>query len=126
MSLPMPERVPEPGFYYHYKHSPGSPLRSYAYEVLGVGFHTEADTNPTANNCRPGEEHFVIYRSLYRSASVYRASEDRGVPCFDVRPLNMWMDVVTVGNHAQPRFRRITDPEVVAELARVRDEMYPK
>jgi 8-oxo-dGTP pyrophosphatase MutT (NUDIX family) len=47
MPLPMPQRVLEMGFYYHYKHDPEGPVNNYAYEVISVGFHTEDD-------CRPG------------------------------------------------------------------------
>ncbi len=116
MSLPMPKRVPAPGFYYHYKHNPEGPVNDYAYEVVGVGFHTEDDV-------RAGEEHFVVYRPLYE-ASVYRASKDLGIPCFDNRPLEMWMGDVAKGDRTFPRFQKITDSEVILELTRIRDEMY--
>jgi hypothetical protein len=116
MSLPMPKRVPEQGFYYHYKHDPSGPVNNYAYEVLGVGFHTEDDT-------RPGEEHFVVYRPLYE-ASVYRASKELDVLCFDNRPLEMWMGEVEKEGVIIPRFKKITDPDIIAELERIRAEMY--
>lgn len=112
----MPKRVPEVGFYYHYKHEEPQ-VNNYAYEVLGVGFHTEGD-------CRPGEEHFVIYRPLYDS-SVFNAELDLGVPCFDTRPLEMWMGKVEKGGVQVPRFRKITDPAVIAELKKVRAQLYP-
>ena len=83
MTLPMPKRVPPPGFYYHYKHDPNGPVNNHAYEVVGIGFHTEDDP-------RPGEEHFLVYRPLYE-ASVYKASKQIRIPCFDARPLEMWM-----------------------------------
>ncbi len=116
MSLPIPKQVPKPGFYYHYKHDPNGVVNNYAYEVMGVGFHTEDDT-------RPGEEHFVVYRPLYE-ASVYRASQELGVPCFDNRPLEMWMEDVEKGCKVLPRFTEITDQAVIAALERIRDEMY--
>lgn len=116
MSLPMPKRVPEVGFYYHYKHDPSGSVNNYAYEVLGVGFHTE-------DNARAGEEHFVIYRPLYE-ASVCKASKELGVPCFDTRPLEMWMGNVTKDNPTTPRFTKITDEETLAKLREIRDEMY--
>ncbi len=112
----MPKKVPEKGFYYHYKHDPDGPVEGYAYEVLGVGFHTEDDT-------RPGEEHFVIYRPLY-GASVYKASLELGIPCFDNRPLEMWMEDVTKDGKTFPRFSKITDPAVIARLEEIRDGMY--
>lgn len=116
MSLPMPQRVPEPGFYYHYKHDPNGSVRNYAYEVMGVGFHTEDDV-------RPGEAHFLVYRPLYE-ASVYKASKELGIPCFDNRPLGMWMEDVKKDGKKFPRFQKITDLTVIAELEKIRGEMY--
>ncbi len=116
MSLPMPQRVPEPGFYYHYKHNPNGAVNNYAYEVMGVGFHTEDDV-------RSGEAHFLVYRPLYE-ASVYKASKELGIPCFDNRPLEMWMEEVEKDGKKFPRFQKITDPVVVAELEKIRGEMY--
>lgn len=116
MSLPMPKRVPEPGFYYHYKHDPSGAVNNYAYEVVGVGFHTEDDT-------RPGEEHFLVYRPLYE-ASVYKASKELGIPCFDARPLEMWMEEVTKEGKTFPRFQKITNPAIIEQLEKIRSEMY--
>jgi hypothetical protein len=113
----MPARVPERGFYYHYKHDTNGALNTYAYEVVGVGFHTEDDP-------KPGEAHFVIYRPLYEEAAVYQASKKLGVPCFDSRPLEMWMGDVTKDGKTFPRFTKITDPATIAELERIREEMY--
>ncbi len=118
MSLPMPKRVPEPGFYYHYKHDPSGLLNNYAYEVVAIGFHTEDDA-------REGEAHFMNYRPLYPDASVYKASQELGIPCMDNRPLLMWMGDVEKEGRTFPRFKKITDPAVIAEPLRIRDEMYP-
>lgn len=112
----MPKRVPEPGFYYHYKHDPSVALNDHAYEVVGVGFHTEDDT-------RPGEEHFLVYRPLYE-ASVYKASKELGIPCFDARPLEMWMEEVTKEGKTFPRFQKITDSAIIEQLEKIRSEMY--
>lgn len=117
MSLPIPKKVPELGFYYHYKHDPSGEINNYAYEVIGVGFHTEDDA-------RPGESHFLLYRPLYQ-ASVYKISKELNVPCFDNRPLEMWMGDVEKNGKKFPRFKKITTPEVIAELEKVRNEMYP-
>ena len=116
MSLPIPKRVPEPGFYYHYKHDQSGAVNNYAYEVVGVGFHTEDDT-------RPGEEHFLVYRPLYE-ASVYKASNELGIPCFDARPLEMWMEEVTKEGKTLPRFQKITDSVIIEQLENIRSEMY--
>ena len=113
----MPKSVPENGFYYHYKHNPNGDVSNYAYEVLGVCFHTEDDA-------RPGEEHFVVYRPLY-DAPVYTASKKLNTPCFDARPLTMWMGTVEKGGVQIPRFSRIVDPEILTKLMQVRNEMYP-
>ncbi len=112
----MPEKVPQPGFYYHYKHDPAGPVSNYAYEVIGIGFHTEDDP-------RPGEKHFLMYRPLY-PAAVYLASKELGIPCFDQRPLEMWMEDIEKDGRTFPRFQKITDPEVIAQLAQIRAEMY--
>lgn len=116
MSLILPKRVPELGFYYHYKHDPNGLVNNYAYEVIGVGFHTEDDP-------RPGEEHFLQYRPLYESP-VYKASRELGVPCFDSRPLEMWMSDVEKDGRTFPRFQKITDEAIIAELEDIRALMY--
>jgi hypothetical protein len=112
----MPRRVPEMGFYYHYKHDPNGSVNNYAYEVVGVGFHTEDDS-------REGEAHFLIYRPLYE-ASVYKASKELRIPCFDNRPLEMWMGNVEKDGRTFPRFQRVTEPSVITELEKIRDQMY--
>ena len=116
MPLPMPKRVPELGFYYHYKHDPAKEVNDYAYEVIGIGFHTEDDV-------RPGEAHFLMYRPLY-DAAVYKASKELDIPCFDQRPLEMWMGDVEKDGRTFPRFQKITNPEVIVQLEEIRDEMY--
>lgn len=115
MSLPMPKRVPEVGLYYHYKHDTEGTVNNYAYEVLGVGFHTE--------EARLGEEHFVVYRPLYE-AVVYKASKELGVPCFDSRPLEMWMGAVEKNGATIPRFERITNPDTIIKLEDIKRQMY--
>ncbi len=115
MSLPIPKRVPEVGFYYHYKHDPSKGIRDYAYEVVGVGFHTEDDA-------RPGEERFVVYRPLYE-ASIYKVEKNLGVPCFDNRPLEMWMGDVEKDGRVFARFQKITDPNIISELKKISLEM---
>lgn len=119
MALPIPPKVPEPGFYYHYKHDPNTQsFEAYAYEVIAVGFHTE-------DKPREGEAQFCIYRPLYESAPVYGASKALGIQCVDARPLGMWLETVEVNGQTLPRFARITDPDVVARLTEIRDRMYP-
>ena len=102
--MKIPEQVPQKGFYYHYKHDSVGPVSNYAYEVVGVGCHTEDD-------CRPEDANMVVYRPLYEEASVYKAGK-----LFDLRPLEMWMGTVTVDGETFPRFRKITDTKVIFEL----------
>jgi hypothetical protein len=112
MKMPRPEDVPERGFYYHYKHNPAGPINNYAYEVLGVGCHTE-------ETCSSEDVNMVIYRPLYPDATVFKAGK-----LFDLRPLVMFMDNVYKGDKHIPRFRKITNPAISAELTKIRDEMY--
>lgn len=108
----LPKRVPEKGFYYHYKHDPSGPVENYAYEFMGVGHHTEDD-------CRPEDALLAVYRPLY-DAFVYVNGK-----MFDVRPLSMFMETVEKEGKTVPRFALITDPETVRALEAVRDRMYP-
>lgn len=107
----LPRAVPEPGFYYHYKHDPNGPVNNYAYEVVGVGHHTEDD-------CRPEDANMVVYRPLYE-AFVYKAGK-----LFDLRPLEMWLGNVEKDGISMPRFSKVTDAAARAELAAIRASMY--
>lgn len=98
--MKIPTKVPAKGFYYHYKHDPEKSINDHAYEVVGVGVHTEDD-------CRPEDTNMVVYRPLYE-ASVFKAGK-----LFDLRPLEMWMGKVSKNAKVMPRFERITDPEVI-------------
>ena len=115
MSLPKPKKVPELGFYYHYKRDSNGSINNYAYEVVGVGFHTE--------EAREGEEHFVIYRPLYIS-SVYEAEKEFNIPCFDARPLEMWMGDVEINGNTQKRFTKINDSKIIEELEKIKRDFY--
>jgi len=109
--MKIPTTVPEHGFYYHHKHDASKGVRDYAYELVGVGVHTEDD-------CRPEDANMVVYRPLYE-ASVFKAGK-----LFYLRPLDMWMGEVAKDNQTFPRFGRITDPNIISELENVRREMY--
>ena len=110
--MKIPTTIPEKGFYYHYKHDLARAVNNYAYEVMGVGCHTEDD-------CRPEDANLVVYRPLYETASVYQAGK-----LFDIRPLGMFMESVTKDGKTFPRFAKITDAAVIAELEVVRERMY--
>jgi hypothetical protein len=107
-----PQRVPERGFYYHYKHDPVGEINNYAYEVIGVGAHTEDD-------CRLEDVFMVVYRPIYSSAAVFEAGK-----LFDLRPLEMWMGMVKHNGQTILRFRKITDPAVIAKLRKIKKNMY--
>ena len=109
--LKIPKQIPEKGFYYHYKHDPNGLINDYAYEVTGVGYHTEDD-------CRPEDVNMVIYRPLYES-SVYKAGK-----FFDLRPLEMFMQDVTKDGKTLKRFTQITDGETINKLNKIKKEMY--
>ena len=113
--LKAPECVPELGFYYHYKHDPAKGVRDYAYEVIGIGSHTETDA------------WLLNYRPLYVSAAVYQMSLKLGIPITDERPLEMFFDenVEKDGKVYPRRFTKITDLAVIEVLTKARNEMYP-
>ncbi len=100
-------KIPEKGFYYHYKHDPSGQVNNYAYEVVGVGHHTEEEG-----------KYFVVYRPLYES-SVYKAGK-----LFDIRPIGMFMEDVAKEGKKFARFLKITDPKTIAELQKIKKEMY--
>lgn len=101
-----PKNIPAPGWYYHYKHDPQGPINRYAYEVLGVGVHTE-----------DRDQLMVVYRPLYEEASAYKAGK-----LFDIRPLDMWLEEVK--EKGGRRFTPITNPETIAFLEEKKRELY--
>jgi len=109
--MKIPIKVPENGFYYHYKHDSSGPINNYAYEIVGVGCHTEDD-------CRPEDANMVVYRPLYES-SVYKAGK-----LFDLRPLEMWMGTIIKNEKEISRFSKITDSTVITELQKIKEKMY--
>src|SRR6516162_649201 len=78
--IPPPRQLPEPGYYYHFKHDPDGPLNNYAYYIYGAGHHTE-------ENCRAEDAFMQVYRPLYEEAYAYR---NGGL--FDLRPLHMFFE----------------------------------
>ncbi len=112
MAIETPKEVPENGFYYHYKHNPDGSVNNYAYEVIGFGHHTE-------DYATVEDMHMVVYRPLYEDAGVYKAGK-----LFDLRPLRMFMEYITKGGRTFPRFKKITDEEVIKELEALCARMY--
>ncbi len=100
----------EKGFYYHYKHDPSGPINNYAYEVVGLGMHTEMHDDPNGV--------MVVYRPIYE-AFVYKQGK-----WFDVRPAKMFLEEVAKEGKIFPRFLKINNPEIILELEKIRDKMY--
>ena len=111
MKIPS-SNVPELGFYYHYKHNSDKSVNNYAYEVMGVGVHTEDD-------CRPLDANMLVYRPLYNDTEIYTAGK-----FFWLRPLEMWMSNVTKDGKTFPRFSKISDLEIISKLEAIKKEMY--
>jgi hypothetical protein len=113
MIIPNRSEVPAKGFYYHAKNDPDGPVNNYAYEVIGVGIHSEDD-------CDPNDAVMVGYIPLYDCPLSDQ------LHLFHNRPLASWMGEVSVGGCMVSRFTRITDPNVIAQLMRIRGLIYGK
>ena len=111
--VPPPKELPQPGYYYHFKHDPNGKVNNYAYYIYGVGHHTESD-------CREADAFMQVYRPLYEDSYAYR---NGGL--YDLRPLHMFYDPATLNGRQVPRFTRITDPAVLAQLIAIKARMYP-
>jgi len=92
------------GFYYHYKHTDKN-IVNYAYEVLGVSLNTEEGTES------------VIYRPLYEDSYL-------GFRDFYARPKEMFLEDVIHKETQIPRFTKIEDKKLIAELIKIRDQKY--
>jgi hypothetical protein len=95
----------ENGFYYHFKHDPSISVVHHAYEVVGLGWHTE------------DEAEVVLYRPLYKQDFM----GDVGVA---VRPLAMFLETVEREGKTMQRFTKITDEAVIAQLTDARNQLY--
>lgn len=111
--IPPPKNLPEPGYYYHFKHDPAGPLNNYAYYIYGVGHHTE-------DNCPAPDVFMQVYRPLYENSYAYR---NGGL--FDLRPLQMFYEPAIKNDRPVARFTKIIDPRVIAELREIKARMYP-
>ena len=88
------------GFYYHFKHDQEKGINDHAYEVIGLGLHTE-DGSVT-----------VLYRPLY--PSTFLGSAD-----FLVRPYAMFVENITKNGQSVPRFQKIENPEIIEKLKKI-------
>lgn len=110
---PPPKKVPEPGYYYHYKHDPQKGVADYAYYIYGVGSHTE-------EYAKEPEKFFQVYRPLYESFAYTHGK------MFDLRPVHMFFEAAEWQGKEVERFTRIIDPSVIAELREIKRRMYPE
>ncbi|MGH7175129.1 MAG: DUF1653 domain-containing protein, partial [Minisyncoccia bacterium] len=69
-------------------------------------------------DCAEHDRFLVIYRPLYE-AFVYKNGK-----MFDARPLSMFMEKVEKNGERFPRFTRISDPTLIAQLEQLREKMY--
>lgn len=101
---------PEKGFYYHYKHAPEKGIFDYAYEVLNIANHTEIEGLD--------ESRMVVYRPIYE-APVYKLGKH-----WDTRPLSMFLEEVTKDGATFPRFKKITETELIEKLKSEAERLY--
>lgn len=98
-------KIPNKGFYQHYKHDPAGVPFNYTYAVIGLAKNTE------------DRSYTVLYMPLYENSWLAPAD-------YAARPLEMFMEDVTVDGKTVPRFTEITDVETIAKLKIVKDQMY--
>ena len=103
-------QTPEKGFYYHYKHAGNDDIYYMAYEILNIAHHTEIEDFDEAA--------MVVYRPIYEAAKVYQAGKH-----WDVRPLGMFMEMVTKDGKTFERFQKITDPDLVCSIGMMYDQL---
>ena len=97
--------LPQKGFYYHFKHNPEISINNYAYEILGTAKNSEDNSLN------------VIYRPLYKNEFLGNAD-------YFARPLNMFLENVTLGDKTLPRFSLIADPELISKLEIIKSKLY--
>ena len=115
----MTNNLPEKGFYYHWKHAPHGPITDGAYEVLGTAWNTEAVDFKSENPADFLESEVVVYRPLYKEALVYVEGKK-----FWLRLLKNFMQKMEKDGRTVDRFIKVTDPKIISELEKIRDEMY--
>lgn len=99
------QEFPQKGFYQHYKHDPQGAPQNYMYEVVGIARNTEDNSFS------------VLYRPLYESEWMPPAD-------FQSRPLEMFVESVEKEANKIPRFTKITDPELVQNLEKIKLQIY--
>lgn len=97
------QKIPQ-GFYYHFKHNPEVSINNYAYWLVGIAKHSE------------NEEFTVIYKPMYKNEWLGEAE-------LMSRPIEMFTDMVEKPEYSGPRFKLIEDPEIIAKLSILRDNL---
>lgn len=98
--------IPKKGYYTHYKHDPAGEKNNFTYEICDIARHTE-DGNLV-----------VLYRPLYKAGDWIKPAS------MYARPVEMFGEIVKVGEKEMSRFTQITDSQKIAELEKVKAEMY--
>jgi hypothetical protein len=98
-------QIPEPGFYYHYKHDPQKDFNNYTYGVIGIALHSE------------DKSYLVMYRPLYNAEWLPPAQ------C-SVRPLEMFFEEVEYQGKTLLRFTKITDQGIIEKLTEIKNQLY--
>ena len=111
--------TPEKGFYYHYKHDSQNGVVHCAYEVVGNAFSIESAGVHSENPEDFFKDEVVVYRPLFPDSLVLKADRN-----FWVRPIKMFLEDVVVDGKTMSRFMKITNPEIIVELEKIRDAMY--
>jgi hypothetical protein len=105
ITMNTPPVIPPNGFYVHYKHDPSVMPYDHMYEVVGLARNTEE------------KNYSVLYRPLYENDWFPPAK-------YQSRPLDMFLETVEKNGVLIPRFKHITDPELIQELTTVKEKMY--
>lgn len=98
------------GYYYHFKHKKNGDINNCAYEVIGIGLHSEGEHRV--------EDTLVIYRPLYESVG-YKMGK-----MYDLRPLAMFLENVKKEGKTVKRFQLIEDKKIIQELDEIKKRMY--
>jgi hypothetical protein len=117
--MQFPTKVPEKGFYYHYKHDPNGPVNMYAYELIGTAFDSEAVGFHSEKVDDFLRKEVVVYKPLYKDSLTYKSGRD-----FWTRAVSNFTENVTKDGRTFPRFQKIIDEQVIKDLEKIRDEMY--
>lgn len=104
------KKVPEKGFYYHYKHDSKGLINNYAYEVLGLCKNTEKTDEDD-------DRYMVLYRPLYQNTYLKPAD-------YSIRPLCMFIENVMQNGVSIPRFRKINNPVIIGKIEREKTKIY--